>query len=160
MSLEGAIHSVHPLGPLVLHVWHTADGVVRSELSSEAASAQLPEGPLTQRIEQQLSEYINGSRTQFELPLCPQGTPFQWRVWQQLLAIPAGQTRTYGTLAAKLGTAAQPVGGACRHNRMPFFIPCHRVVAQSSIGGFSGEWGKGSRIDSKRWLLKHEGVVV
>ncbi|MGX5914332.1 methylated-DNA--[protein]-cysteine S-methyltransferase [Aliidiomarina sp. Khilg15.8] len=159
MNAESVFHSVHPLGPLSLHVWHTDDGILRSELSSEEARLALPSG-LSERIQQQVGEYLDKTRTQFDLPLNLQGTRFQCQVWQQLLAIPVGQTRTYGSLAAQLQTAAQPVGGACRHNRIPFFIPCHRVVAQSGIGGFSGEWGMGTRIDGKRWLLAHEGVAL
>lgn len=83
------------------------------------------------------------------------GTAFQRRVWQALQAIPPGQTRTYGELAAELGTAARAVGGACRSNPCVLFIPCHRVVAAGGSGGFMGARG-GARIDLKAALLRHE----
>lgn len=83
------------------------------------------------------------------------GTVFQRRVWQALQAIPPGHTRTYGALAAELGTAARAVGGACRSNPCVLFIPCHRVVAAGGSGGFMGAQG-GARIDLKAALLRHE----
>lgn len=160
MNTEPNFHSIHALGPLMLHVWHTQTGITGSELSSLTTAPVLPDTALSHRIQDQLDEYLTQKRTQFELPLSLQGTSFQCRVWKQLLAIPGGHTLTYGSLAAGLNTAARSVGGACRHNKIPLFIPCHRVVAASGIGGFSGQWGAGARIDGKRWLLAHEGVVA
>lgn len=160
MNAESTLHSIHALGPLTLHVWHSEAGILASELSSVTAAPVIPDTKLSHRIQGQVDEYLAKCRSQFDLPLQLQGTRFQCQVWQQLLAIPAGQTRTYGDLAAQLQTAAQPVGGACRHNKIPFFIPCHRIVAKSGIGGFSGQWGEGVRVDGKRWLLAHEGVTA
>ncbi|MAT64138.1 MAG: cysteine methyltransferase [Gammaproteobacteria bacterium] len=90
------------------------------------------------------------------LELAPSGTPFQRRVWRALQAIPSGTVRTYGTLAAELGSAPRAVGQACRHNPIPVLVPCHRVVARAGIGGYAGATA-GPRLAMKQWLLAHEG---
>ncbi|BAO44863.1 methylated-DNA--[protein]-cysteine S-methyltransferase [Thiolapillus brandeum] len=87
--------------------------------------------------------------------LAPQGSVFQRRVWEALLQIPPGQTKTYGDLALALGSSPRAVGGACRRNPIPLFIPCHRVVAANGDGGFAGHTS-GHWMDIKRWLLAHE----
>ena len=88
-----------------------------------------------------------------------QGTPFQKKVWLALQKIPAGQVMTYGELAKQLKTSARAVGNACRANPMPLVIPCHRVVAKSGLGGFSGSQ-EGAPIKIKKWLLEHEGISL
>ena len=84
------------------------------------------------------------------------GTQFQLRVWQAIYAIPVGETRTYGQLAALLGSGPRAVAKACGANPFPIIIPCHRVVAKSGIGGFLQ--GKKNGVLVKRWLLQHEGI--
>ena len=101
----------------------------------------------------QLSEYFAGDRTDFELPLAPEGTPFQRKVWSALCAIPYGETVSYGELARRIGqpTAARAVGLANGSNPLPIVVPCHRVIgADGSLTGFGGG------IERKRWLLAHE----
>jgi O-6-methylguanine DNA methyltransferase len=81
------------------------------------------------------------------------GTPFQRAVWDALVAIPAGETRTYGALAAALGrpAAARAVGAACGRNPIGLLVPCHRAVgADGSLTGYA--WG----LARKRWLLERE----
>nr|WP_285817837.1 MGMT family protein [Echinimonas agarilytica] len=80
------------------------------------------------------------------------------RVWQLMQAIPKGTVLTYGDAATALNSAARAVGGACKANPIPLIIPCHRIVAKQSIGGFSGKT-KGETIDLKMFLLQHEGVL-
>jgi len=93
---------------------------------------------------------------QFDLPLAVQGTPFQRRVWQALGRIPSGTTRSYGELAAALGSSARAVGGACRRNPVPVVVPCHRVIAAGgAAGGFMGQ-RDGEAVAIKTWLLNHE----
>ena len=104
---------------------------------------------------QQLEEYFDGARTAFDLPLKPDGSAFQRKVWQQMLRIPFGETRTYGALATRLRVSAQAVGTACGRNPIPVIIPCHRVVAAARLGGYSGEGGP----DTKRALLIREGAI-
>lgn len=103
----------------------------------------------------QIVEYINGTRQSFDINYSLNGTAFQTRVWHALLQIPYGQTRTYGELAEQLNTSARAVGNACRANPLPLIIPCHRIVAKTSIGGFSGQT-TGKKIHTKLWLLNLE----
>ena len=92
----------------------------------------------------QLQEYARGERRVFELELDLQGTEFELRVWNALRAIPWGETRTYGRIAAAIGEpgSARAVGRANGCNRVPIVVPCHRVVSSTGLGGFSGglEW--------------------
>jgi methylated-DNA-[protein]-cysteine S-methyltransferase len=105
----------------------------------------------------QLGEYFAGTRTRFELALAPEGTPFQRRVWQALLAIPYGRTTTYGELARALGEpgAARAVGAANGRNPVSIVVPCHRV-----IGAGGALTGYGGGIPRKKWLLAHEARVA
>ncbi|ACG72266.1 methylated-DNA/protein-cysteine methyltransferase [Anaeromyxobacter sp. K] len=91
------------------------------------------------------------------LPLDPGGTPFQRQVWDELRRIPAGETRSYGALAAALGRpgAARAVGLANGRNPIAIAIPCHRVIgADGSLTGYAGG------LDRKRWLLAHERAAL
>jgi len=110
---------------------------------------------LLARTRDQLFAYFDGQLTTFDLPLAPPGTPFQRRVWAALQRIPYGQTRSYGALAAELGSAARAVGQANAANPIPIVIPCHRVVASSGIGGYSG----GDGLVTKKALLALETGV-
>lgn len=119
-----------------------------------------PPGPAVAEAARQVEQYFAGRRTGFTVPLRrPAATPFQHRVWDAMLRIPAGETRTYGELAAELGTSPRAVGGACGRNALPLFIPCHRVVAKTGLGGFSGDWETGLALDVKQRLLEHEGAL-
>lgn len=100
----------------------------------------------------QLGEFFDGSRETFDLPLAPEGSEFQQQVYSAMLAIPKGETRTYGSIARELGVPAQPVGQACGSNPIPVIIPCHRVVGADGLGGFSGDGG----VEMKVALLKLE----
>jgi O-6-methylguanine DNA methyltransferase len=105
----------------------------------------------------QLSDYFAGRRTSFELPLELHGTPFQVRVWQELMRIPFGATRSYGDIAESIGQpkACRAVGSANGRNNLPIFVPCHRVLAAGGkLGGFTGGIGM------KKRLLAHEAAVA
>jgi methylated-DNA-[protein]-cysteine S-methyltransferase len=89
----------------------------------------------------QLDEYFAGQRQRFELPLAFVGTAFQQKVWQALLTIPFGQTRTYSQIAAQIGhpTAVRAVGAANGRNPISIVAPCHRVIgASGELTGFAG----------------------
>ncbi len=89
----------------------------------------------------QLMEYFDGRRRQFDLPLAPNGTPFQQRVWKALLDIPYGETISYGELAARIGrrSASRAVGLANGSNPLPIVIPCHRVIGSNGkLTGYGG----------------------
>lgn len=100
----------------------------------------------------QLHAYFDGDPAEFDLPLAPPGTAYRQRVWAALLAIPRGQTRTYGELVAAAGGSARSIGQANGANPIPILIPCHRVVAASGPGGYSGEGG----LATKQFLLALE----
>ncbi len=102
----------------------------------------------------QLKAYFAGRLTVFDVPLRFRGgSPFEHAVWQAMLEIPCGETRTYGDLAALTGGVARAVGGACGRNPIPIVVPCHRVVgADGKLVGFSGAEG----VATKQWLLDFE----
>lgn len=109
-----------------------------------------------QEVRRQLDAYFTGGLRQFDLPLSLAGTAFQNRVWRYLAAIPFGETRTYGQIAAGLGCSksSRAVGSANGSNPLPIILPCHRVIgANGSLTGFGGG------IPVKRFLLRHEGVL-
>lgn len=122
-----------------------------------------PGTPLAAETVRQLRAYLANPDSVFSLPLRAGGTAFQQAVWQQICAIPRGETATYGQVAARLGSAARAVGGACRANPLPLVVPCHRVVAtgpffNGGLGGFAGA-RRGFLPGVKHWLLRHEGVI-
>ena len=108
--------------------------------------------PLLKQAKAELADYFAGRRKGFDLPLNPRGTAFQRALWRLLQHIPYGEVRTYGELAAKLRSVPRAVGGACGRNPLPILIPCHRVVAGRSVGGYSG----GEGIATKQRLLALE----
>ncbi|WP_425081411.1 methylated-DNA--[protein]-cysteine S-methyltransferase [Ruegeria arenilitoris] len=110
------------------------------------------ETPLLQEAAAQLKAYDQGKLDQFDLPYRITGSDFQKQVCDLMFAIPLGETRTYGDIAKELGQPPQPVGQACGANPIPVIIPCHRVLAANSLGGFSGDGG----IETKVALLRHE----
>ena len=101
---------------------------------------------------EQLQVYFDGELREFNLPLAPNGTAYRRAVWQALCTIPYGETRGYQDIALIVGGSARSVGQAIGHNPIPLIIPCHRVVAATHIGGYSG----GDGLPTKRWLLALE----
>ena len=105
---------------------------------------------------EQLEQYFARERTEFDLPLKIDGTPFQKEVWEVLRSIPFGETRSYGQVARAIGraNAFRAVGAANGANVLPIIIPCHRVVgSDGTLTGFGGG------LDAKRWLLEFEGAA-
>lgn len=107
----------------------------------------------TATIRTQVAAYDAGEREAFDLGVT-YPSEFTGAVMREMAAIPHGETRTYGDLAAALDTAAVAVGGACGRNPLPVIVPCHRVVAADGLGGYGG----GRAL--KRALLEHEGADV
>ena len=112
--------------------------------------------PLLQRARDQLNAYFDGDPVDFDLPLNPTGSAFQRRVWKAMCDIPTGGIETYGSLADRIDGIARAVGTACGKNPIPIIIPCHRVVAASGLGGYSGDGG----LDTKVALLRLEGALL
>lgn len=120
---------------------------------------QLHEHPVLQQTVLWLDAYFRGEKPPEDIPLRPEGTVFRKQVWQLLMAIPYGKSRSYGELARELALmlgkekmSAQAVGQAVGSNPISILIPCHRCVgAKGQLTGYAGG------IDKKIWLLRHEG---
>ena len=137
-----------PLGSMTL----TADDAAITAARFGALAPNVP-SPLLRSAAAKLAEYFEGARRSFELPLAPQGTDFQLRVWNALLDIPFGETRTYGEIARAIGSplAYRAVGMANNRNPIVIFIPCHRVIgADGALVGYGGG------LEKKRFLLELE----
>ena len=147
-----------PVGPLLL----MSDGTSLTGLHTDNDKRRLA----TQRdwirdqavtpfaeVKAQLQAYFDGSLTEFDLPLAPQGTAFQMTVWRELCNIPFGETISYAELARRIGrpTASRAVGHSNARNPISIIVPCHRVIgADKSLTGYAGG------LDRKRALLEHE----
>lgn len=151
-ATTGATTLDTPLGPITIT---ERDGAI-ADITIGAVADQCS-SPLLLAARQQLTDYFSGDRTDFDLPLAPPHTAFQGRMRAAMIAIPYGETRSYGDLAAALGSAARAVGQACGSNPIPIVVPCHRVLAAGgALGGFSA----GSGVATKRWLLAHEAAAI
>ncbi len=123
------------------------DRVALTPLRHESEDATLKEA------ERQLREYFAGARTSFDLPLAPEGTEFQKRVWLELEKIPYGETRSYSQIAANLEhpKAVRAVGAANGRNPLSIIVPCHRVIGSSGrLTGFAGG------LEAKAFLIQLE----
>lgn len=137
-----------PTGPFTLT---EENGTI---VSAEWGGNATENSVLLDEAERQLEAYFDGTLTRFDVPLHVKGSQFQRDVCAQMAAIPFGETLTYGDIAKSLGAPAQAIGQACGGNPIPVIIPCHRVLGASGLGGFSGAGG----VETKVWLLKHEGA--
>lgn len=137
-------------GSALTEVLFVDDGELRPE------TRDLDTDPVLQRTVAQLTEYFDGERTEFDLPLTLAGTAFQKQVWSTLLDIPYAATWSYAELAQRIGqpNAFRAVGAANGQNPIPVIVPCHRVVgANGSLTGYGGG------LDRKRTLLQLEAKV-
>ena len=157
-----------PLGDLLavadesrLHLleFHDSDGGpallkrIEARLGRPVAFAATP---ALEQVEAELDSYFSGRSADFGIPLAMQGSDFERRVWNRLLEIPLGETRSYGEIARLIGvaTASRAVAQANHVNRIVILIPCHRV-----IGSDGSLTGYGAGLWRKRWLLRHEGQM-
>ncbi|EFQ64809.1 MULTISPECIES: methylated-DNA--[protein]-cysteine S-methyltransferase [Pseudomonas] len=111
------------------------------------------DSPVLLEAQRQLNEYFAGTRNRFELELDFAGTDFQKQVWQALLTIPFGETRSYSQIARQIGNpkAVRAVGAANGRNPISIIAPCHRVIgASGTLTGFAGG------LEAKQYLLTHE----
>lgn len=118
--------------PAGLFVLHSQQGVINKtdwELSNNRSQADNHE----------LNHYWQNPNLPINIKLLTQGSPYRNKVWSALCQIPFGETITYSALATKLGSSARAVGNACRDNPYALFIPCHRVVSVSGMGGYCGQ---------------------
>lgn len=140
-----------PLGTIKISA--TEDGITSALFTDENGISD-SHAYLTQAITQ-LDEYFANKRNSFDLPLAPEGTDFQKRVWNELLTIPFGKTTTYLNMAKRLGDekVIRAAASANGKNPIAIIIPCHRVIgSDGKLTGYAGGLWR------KEWLLKHEGV--
>ncbi len=142
-----ALTADSPLGPITIV---EKDGAITA-LDWRGASTD--HTPLLDQAHRQLASYFDGDLTRFDLPLAPKASPTQVRFLDALLAIPFGETKTYGEIAKETQLSPQAAGQACGANPIAIIIPCHRVIGTGNLGGFSARGG----IETKVALLKHEG---
>ncbi|MBF0417826.1 MAG: methylated-DNA--[protein]-cysteine S-methyltransferase [Magnetococcales bacterium] len=142
-----------PLGPYWLQ---THVGAIVALHTEPAATP--PDPVLRQQVAEWLNAYFQGHFLPLDdLPLAPNGTPFQRRVWMALREISPGRIESYGALAQRVNSAPRAVGAALGANPLPILLPCHRVLAaDGTLRGYSGRGG----LESKRFLLRLEGIEI
>lgn len=149
---SGVAYYASPLGDLLI----TSENDAITSVLFRKDEAKLPEH-ITTVVEQcifELDEYFHKGRKFFTVEVNPSGTPFQKRVWNELINIPFGKTISYEALAIQLGDikAIRAVGLANGQNPISIIIPCHRVIGKNGdLTGYAGG------IENKEWLLYHEG---
>jgi methylated-DNA-[protein]-cysteine S-methyltransferase len=144
-----------PIGRIVLE--SDGDVLIGLRLPNAAEHGRRDEeSPVLKEAAKQLEEYFAGERTDFDLRMELDGTPFQRAVWAELSRIPYGETISYGELARRVGRPRGPraVGQANGRNPIAIIVPCHRVLASNGIGGYGGG------LPVKRALLALEGVTA
>ncbi|AFV97650.1 MULTISPECIES: methylated-DNA--[protein]-cysteine S-methyltransferase [unclassified Sulfuricurvum] len=144
-----------PLGDMIAAADENA--IISLDFTEDASHLQNSDLPLLLRLEEELSEYFEGKRKTFTLPLNPQGTPFQKRVWETLCTIGYGETISYAQEAEQFGNpkAIRAVASANGRNPIAIVIPCHRVIATGGgLGGYSGG------VEKKAFLLELERRVL
>ena len=138
-----------PAGPLLIV---ESGGAIAETRFTDSHEPDADDTPLLRRARIQIQAYFDDRFDRFDLPLAPARTPFQARIRAAMLAIPYGQTRSYGELAHEAGGGPRAVGQACGANPLQILVPCHRVVAANGIGGYGGAGG----LNTKRLLLALE----
>jgi methylated-DNA-[protein]-cysteine S-methyltransferase len=146
-----------PLGSLLLvSNGEALTGLYLDGLEEREDGWKQDNGPF-RAVREQLQAYFAGELIDFDLPLAPEGTEFQRKVWNALRRIPFGRTCSYADVARRVGNpqAMRAVGAANGRNRIAIVVPCHRVIAaDGTLGGYGGG------LDRKEWLLRHEKEVL
>ena len=128
-----------PVGRLQIICSQTA--LLCIEFAEHFIEAQTGESRLLSEVTRQLQEYFSGQRNEFHIPLEPEGTPFQKKVWQALQTVPFGKTASYKTIAEQIQNpkAVRAVGMANSRNPIPIIIPCHRIIGSNGkLTGYAG----------------------
>ena len=149
-----------PVGKLLLTC--REDGLTGIWYDREMSERMQQNHPILQQARLWLDSYFCGENPGFDIPLSLEGTEFQKQVWNMLLDIPYGETKTYGDIAREIAAvqgrkkmSAQAVGQAVGRNPISILIPCHRVVgAKGRLTGYAGG------MERKIWLLRHEGRQI
>ena len=144
-----------PIGKLGLNL--SARGVEKIAYLTDNTPLKMPRSGLGLEVLQQMTDYFELRRKEFNLPLDIKGTPYQQKVWKVVSSIPYGKSKAYSEIARKINSGPRAVGNACRHNPVPIIIPCHRVTKKNAVGGYCGSI-KSAAVQQKDWLLQHEQV--
>jgi methylated-DNA-[protein]-cysteine S-methyltransferase len=139
-----------PIG--LLEIRATDEGITHILFVDERTEA-VRGHPLIERCKSQLVDYFEGRRQTFDVPLAPQGTAFQQRVWMRLRDVPYGETCSYATISSGIGSprSHRAVGAANGRNPLSIVVPCHRVIGSNGqLTGYAGG------LERKQWLLRHE----
>ena len=142
-----------------VRIWSSSECVTRVELTASKVPSDSPLNKFAKEAQEQIKAYLKNPAFKFDLPIAINGSAYRKRVWNEIVNIPAGETRTYGEIATLMGSSAIAVGGACGDNGLPLLIPCHRVVGRSGLGGFMHS-SVGFSLEVKWWLLNHECSVI
>lgn len=129
------------IGPITIH---ESNNKITKILINEKNSVNTEESNLTKQTIKEINEYLDHKRTDFTIPLDPQGTDHQIKVWNELKKIPYSETRTYKELATSLGNpnASRAIGSACGKNPIMIIVPCHRVIGtDGKLTGYAGGIG-------------------
>lgn len=166
MTLTRFIHD-SPVGPLtvvtdggtlVMISFPDFEGRAVMQMKKALKGETVMDGPPHARTTAALDAYFAGDLHALDkLPIAPRGTDFEQSVWRELRNIPVGETRSYRDIASAIGrpTATRAVGRANGINPIPLVVPCHRVIgADGSLTGFGGG------LETKAWLLRHEGALL
>jgi len=155
-SAPCTIYFRSPIGPMRL--MGTESSLTALDFIEKMGTDDTPNPPaVLKETYAQLDGYFKGHRRVFSLPLAPEGTEFQQKVWRELKKIPFGQTAAYGDIARAMGRpkAYRAVGGANNKNPISIIIPCHRIVgSDKTLTGYGGGLWR------KAWLLKHEKIKI
>lgn len=152
-TFSKAIHT--PIGILILNERDGAICAIDLARESDESPTDSAATPVLEQAAQEIAEYFADNRTEFTFPMRAQGTPFQTAVWDALLHIPFGETKTYGQIAAEVDNpkGSRAVGMACNKNPIMIAVPCHRVVgACGALTGYAG----GLSIKEKLLKLEQE----
>ncbi|GAB2541339.1 methylated-DNA--[protein]-cysteine S-methyltransferase [Spirosoma aerophilum] len=147
-----------PLG--LVRIMGDAQGVSSISCTDITVDEKETAGVLVEPVQlavEQLKQYFAGTRQSFDFPLNPAGTTFQQSVWQALLTVPFGTTRSYLTLSRQIGDekAIRAVAAANGRNPLWIVVPCHRIIgSDGSLTGYAGGLWR------KKWLLEHEGAFA
>ena len=145
-----------PIGPIVIE--SDGDRLLSLRILAEgiAVPAELgppPGGSLLADAAVQIAAYFARTLDDFDIPLAPAATPRGQELREAMIAIPIGETLSYGAFARIAGSAPRAIGQACARNPLPLIVPCHRVVGS---GGTIGHYSGANGVATKMWLLDHE----
>lgn len=139
-----------PIGPI--RIEGTEGHLERISIGIEGAPTR-GSGPAVRAAIEQLEQWFAGERRSFDLPLAPPATARGANLRDGLIAVPFGQTISYGDLSRVLSSSARAIGQLCARNPFPLVVPCHRVLNQD---GRLGAYSAGQGPTTKSWLLEHE----